>query len=387
MRDDRALVALGDLVDINPREEPLREDAPFIPMDAVSDGCSGVIRYVEERGSRGGPRFRSGDTLFARITPCLENGKVALVPESIERGSGSTEFLVLRPKAGILPQFVFVLSTWGSLRREAARLMTGTSGRQRLSGADLGKLLVPALSLEEQRRIVDLISSIDHAIQAGERYEVRVEEARSHLLQQLLEPSDDWAATTLGDAADIQMGQSPPGSTYNEVGDGLPFLQGSAEFGFRHPTPVKWCSAPKKKAQVGDLLVSVRAPVGDLNFADQDLAVGRGLAVVRGRSGTSTTGFLALAIERNLQELEMRSGGGMFKSITKQGLQGLPIFLPSLLEQQRIVGVTSSLEVVLSRTRSYVAALKGLRTQALESLLSGQHEIPDSYDRFLEEAS
>lgn len=387
MRDDRALVALGDLVDINPREEPLREDAPFIPMDAVSDGCSGVIRYVEERGSRGGPRFRSGDTLFARITPCLENGKVALVPESIERGSGSTEFLVLRPKAGILPQFVFILSTWGSLRREAARLMTGTSGRQRLSGADLGKLLVPALSLEEQRRIVDLISSIDHAIQAGERYEVRVEEARSHLLQQLLEPSDDWAATTLGDAADIQMGQSPPGSTYNEVGDGLPFLQGSAEFGFRHPTPVKWCSAPKKKAQVGDLLVSVRAPVGDLNFADQDLAVGRGLAVVRGRSGTSTTGFLALAIERNLQELEMRSGGGMFKSITKQGLQGLPIFLPSLLEQQRIVGVTSSLEVVLSRTRSYVAALKGLRTQALESLLSGQHEIPDSYDRFLEEAS
>src|SRR5690606_37150059 len=189
------------------------------------------------------------------------------------------------------------------------------------------------------------------------------------------------------DAADIQMGQSPPGSTYNEVGDGLPFLQGSAEFGFRHPTPVKWCSAPKKKAQVGDLLVSVRAPVGDLNFADQDLAVGRGLAVVRGRSGTSTTGFLALAIERNLQELEMRSGGGMFKSITKQGLQGLPIFLPSLLEQQRIVGVTSSLEVVLSRTRSYVAAQKGLRTQALESLLSGQHEIPDSYDRFLEEAS
>lgn len=88
----------------------------------------------------------------------------------------------------------------------------------------------------------------------------------------------------LGDVAEIIMGQSPPGETYNERGDGLPFFQGVADFNYRHPTPRVYCSAPSRVAQPGDILLSVRAPIGRVNVADRKCAIGRGLSIIRPRN-------------------------------------------------------------------------------------------------------
>jgi len=85
----------------------------------------------------------------------------------------------------------------------------------------------------------------------------------------------------LQEVAEIIMGQSPPGDTYNETGDGLPFFQGKAEFGETCPTVKKWCNAPKKIAEAGDILMSVRAPVGPTNLASERCCIGRGLAAIR----------------------------------------------------------------------------------------------------------
>lgn len=152
----------------------------------------------------------------------------------------------------------------------------------------------------------------------------------------------DWKVRELGEVAEIVMGQSPPGSSYNVDGDGLPFLQGSAEFGRYHPRPVKWCSSPKKCAEAGDLLVSVRAPVGATNTATERTAIGRGLAIVRGRD--ATTPFLAFALQHAVPAMLRRSGGGMFSQITKKGLAGLEIPLPPLEVQRRIVDLLKAVE-------------------------------------------
>ena len=94
-------------------------------------------------------------------------------------------------------------------------------------------------------------------------------------------------ASTLGAVAELIMGQSPPGTTVHDwhgnttTAGGLPFVQGNAEFSNRTPQPVKWCGSPLKVARKGDVLISVRAPVGELNIVDQDLAIGRGLAAIR----------------------------------------------------------------------------------------------------------
>lgn len=192
---------------------------------------------------------------------------------------------------------------------------------------------------------------------------------------------EGWRLVTLKDVADIEMGQSPPGDTYNEIEEGLPFLQGSAEFGDRHPSPVKWCSAPKKRAQPGDLLVSVRAPVGDLNIADQEIAIGRGLAAVRGRPGAATTALLALALEFRRRELEARAGGGMFKSITKAALADLEIWIQTADEQRRIVDLISSIDhaiwaAEMTMEAAHSAAREFLR-QAFTQLTGRQSTLGD----------
>jgi len=90
-----------------------------------------------------------------------------------------------------------------------------------------------------------------------------------------------WVTKKLGEVCEITMGASPDSKSYNTSRDGLPFYQGKTEFGVEHPTPVKWCSAPVKIASTGDILLSVRAPIGPVNFANEKCCIGRGLSALR----------------------------------------------------------------------------------------------------------
>ncbi|MBX9927317.1 MAG: restriction endonuclease subunit S, partial [Gemmatimonadaceae bacterium] len=99
---------------------------------------------------------------------------------------------------------------------------------------------------------------------------------------------EGWRVGTVGEEFKLTMGQSPPGSTYNEDGLGVPFYQGRTDFGFRFPTRRVHCTAPTRFAEAGDTLVSVRAPVGDINMADERCAAGRGVAAVRHKSGATS---------------------------------------------------------------------------------------------------
>ncbi|HPE50345.1 MAG TPA: restriction endonuclease subunit S, partial [Methanothrix soehngenii] len=91
----------------------------------------------------------------------------------------------------------------------------------------------------------------------------------------------NWKKVALKDTTEIIMGQSPPSETYNIEGKGYPFLQGKADFSERYPKPTKWCTKPLKVAEGGSILISVRAPVGDVNLADQNYIIGRGLCSIR----------------------------------------------------------------------------------------------------------
>ena len=180
---------------------------------------------------------------------------------------------------------------------------------------------------------------------------------------------DGWKETTLGDIADVNMGQSPPGDTYNIEGIGMPFMQGSAEFGEHYPEPVKFCSAPAKIAEIGDLLLSVRAPVGDSNFANQRIAIGRGLATVRAKTGANTN-FLRLVIQRNTAGLLATSGTGMFSSITGKNLREFRVNLPALDEQKRIVDVVTSVDSYIAALQQNAVTARKARNAVLHELLS-----------------
>lgn len=138
---------------------------------------------------------------------------------------------------------------------------------------------------------------------------------------------DGWSVCSLIDVADVVMGQSPPGSTYNTDGDGLPFFQGKAEFGRDFPTPRKWCTAPARIAEPGDILMSIRAPVGPTNVADQRCAIGRGLAVIRARHGVPPS-LVRHAIKLQENEIASWGTGSTFTAISKRHFGDIQVVLP-----------------------------------------------------------
>jgi type I restriction enzyme, S subunit len=158
---------LGEICEINPRlprDHGLGDDSEvsFVPMAAVNE-VSGTIeaatarRYAEVK--KGYTAFSDGDVLFAKITPCMENGKAALARGLAGgRGFGSTEFHVLRARESVLPEWVYYFVRRESFRREAKRNFTGTAGQQRVPTSFLQETRLPVPSLEEQRRIVDLLA-------------------------------------------------------------------------------------------------------------------------------------------------------------------------------------------------------------------------------------
>jgi len=183
--DDWVETTLGEVALLNPSEPALSDTAHFAPMDAVHVGKR-WLQYTEERRDRNGARARAGDVLFARITPCLENGKVAQVQSELERCGGSTEFIVVRGTEKCTSDFLYFWCTLKVNRDKAAELMTGTTGRQRLSWQGLGGLGLWLPSIAEQERIVNNISEFDSLIESTESAISESQNLRSGLLSDLL---------------------------------------------------------------------------------------------------------------------------------------------------------------------------------------------------------
>ena len=183
--DDWVETTLGEVALLNPSEPALSDTAHFAPMDAVHVGKR-WLQYTEERRDRNGARARAGDVLFARITPCLENGKIAQVQSDFERCGGSTEFIVVRGTEKCTSDFLYFWCTLKLNRDRAAELMTGTTGRQRLSWQGLGSLSLWLPSITEQESIVSNISEFDSLIESTERAITESQNLRSGLLSDLL---------------------------------------------------------------------------------------------------------------------------------------------------------------------------------------------------------
>ncbi len=166
-----------------------------------------------------------------------------------------------------------------------------------------------------------------------------------------------WTWATIGDMCEVIMGQSPPSETYNEEGKGLPFYQGKAEFGDLYPTPVKWCLKPSKIAEAGDVLISVRAPVGPTNLCRERSCIGRGLAALRAKTGVDGK-YVLYSLRHKEPELASKATGTTFPAISGDVLRGQTIPLAPTAEQHRIV---ARIEELFTRLDAGVASLKRAR--------------------------
>ena len=162
------------------------------------------------------------------------------------------------------------------------------------------------------------------------------------------------------DVCSINMGQSPESSSYNETGEGLPFFQGNADFGKLHPTVRVWCNAPTKIAEQGDILISVRAPIGALNIANVQCCIGRGLAALTVNERLCYQKYLWYALECKVDELNSKGTGSTFKAINKKTLAETEISLPPLEEQRRIAAVLDKVSDLIAKRREQLDKLDEL---------------------------
>ncbi|MDA8120171.1 MAG: restriction endonuclease subunit S, partial [Gammaproteobacteria bacterium] len=190
--------------------------------------------------------------------------------------------------------------------------------------------------------------------------------------------------------AEVILGQSPPSSAYNGTGHGLPFFQGKADFGLLHPIPRVWCDAGQKFAQAGDVLMSVRAPVGDVNVATGDCVIGRGIAAIR--AGTrSNPWFLYFTLAYSKSTLESRATGSTFASVNKATLVDLDIPLPEMPEQVAIGAVLRRITEKIEQENVLITTAQDIKRVSMRELftrgLRGEPQketeigpVPESWD-------
>ena len=187
---------------------------------------------------------------------------------------------------------------------------------------------------------------------------------------------EGWHVGTLSEIADVTMGQSPSGSSFNEDGRGIAFYQGRTEFGFRFPSLKLFTTEPIRFAEPHSVLMSVRAPVGDINVAFDKCCIGRGLAAITAKNGAIS--FVLYSLKNKSPELEQYNGEGtVFGSINRKELEGLTILIPpeSIIERFNdcIRPIDDSIEIA-SKEKVF---LSFSRDSLLPKLMSGQLNIAE----------
>ena len=167
-----------------------------------------------------------------------------------------------------------------------------------------------------------------------------------------------WQRTTLCEVATIVMGQSPPGSTYNEIGQGLPFYQGVKDFGSRYPTKHVYCTAPTRIAEEGDILFSVRAPIGSINRANEKCSIGRGLSIVRAHNGDDFDFIEYLLKSMNRAWGAYESQGAIFGNARRRDLEDLQIAWPPHSVRVQIASILSAYDDLIENNRRRIRLLE-----------------------------
>lgn len=366
---------LLDIAEINPKEKlPKGTVAKKIAMDVLQPFTRDISSF-EYAAYSGGSKFRNGDTIMARITPCLENGKTAQVRmlDKDEVGFGSTEYIVFRAKKNVDPDFLYYLICSPFIREPAIQSMVGSSGRQRVQTDVVANVELPVPSYEEQKKVGKVLKVIDDKIllnnQINKNLEAQAMAIYKHMITSAIDSS--WSNGILSDVAQVTMGQSPKGETLNQDGKGSVFFQGRAEFGFRFPTRRLYTTDPKRKAKTGDVLISVRAPVGDLNIAYEDCCIGRGLGAIRSNDGHQSYILYTMFTLRG--QLDVYNGQGtVFGSINQDALKSLKIHIPPKQIIDQFEKIVSPIDSAIRNRYEENRRLETIRNSLLPRLMSGE---------------
>lgn len=338
------------------------------------------FRYVteEKADSLGRANAHRGDIV---ITHRGTLGQIVCIPQTskYDRYVISQSQFRVRCNEKVLPEYLvyYFHTTIGQHKLLSNASQVGVPALARAS-TTFQKIEVEIPDIDAQRKVVSVLNILEEKISINNLINENLEQQAKALYQQMFieNTSPDWVEGSLRDIADITMGQSPSGSSYNEDGIGAIFFQGRAEFSFRFPTIRLYTTEPKRMACTNDILMSVRAPVGDLNIAHTDCCIGRGLAAIH--SKTNHQSFVLYTMFSLRKQLDVFNGEGtVFGSINRNSLNDMPILIPSDETIEEFERIVAPIDAAIRNNYDEICRLQAIRDTLLPRLMSGELDISE----------
>ena len=319
--------------------------------------------------------------------------RCCIVPSEILPARVNQHVAIIRPRKEELDNN-YLLYYLQYNKRQLLQIASAGATRNAITKAMIENLILPCpKSLEDQRRIASIFSSLDRKIELNNKINADLEEMAQAIFKNWFvdfEPfkegkfvdselgmiPEGWKVGTLEDIADITMGQSPAGNSLNENREGMIFYQGSSDFGFRFPSIRVFTTEPKRLAVVNSVLFSVRAPVGDINVAKEECCIGRGVASIKSKSSHDSYLFYTMKSLHKLFD-SFDGEGTVFGSINKKTLSAIQILLPSEGIVEQFNDVASSFDNRIRCLSEESSRLSLLRDTLLPRLMSGELEVPE----------
>jgi type I restriction enzyme S subunit len=389
---------LGDVCEVNPRrpviDRPDTKPTTFVPMSAVDD-VHGVVARPEQRPfasvKKGYTFFTENDIIFAKITPCMENGKQAIARNLVDKiGFGSTEFHVIRPNEKIMAEWIWYFVRQSIVLENATKFFTGTVGQQRVPDIYLKSLEIPIPPLPEQQRIVHVLdeafASIAQAKSNAERNLVNARELFEALLNEYFgHPRKGWKEMKLNDACIVERGSSPrPIKKYQTTSkDGVNWIKIGDTKGVE-----KYIYSTKEKitkegaehsrfVKEGDFILTNSMSFGNPYIMKTEGYIHDGWFVLRLKEFIDTEFFWFLLVSPFVRnQFNQLASGAIVKNISGDLVKKAVLFIPPLAEQRAIVGRLEALSAETKRLEEIyqqkVESLEELKKSVLGKAFGGE---------------
>lgn len=318
-----------DQIAINSTDKRKPEDkdqADYIGLEHLDSGSLKVTRWGSKVPLKGEKLvMKKGDVLFGKRNAYLR--RAAISPHD---GLFSAHGMVLRPKTEIVDPEFFPFFIGSDYFFDRAIKISVGSLSPTVNWRDLKKEEFDLPSIPEQKKLTKVLRAISITKYA---YEDLVRQTDELVKSQFIEMFKDTQRVPLSEVAEIVMGQSPKGDTYNTNGEGILFNQGSGDFTDKYVATKMYCTAPTRIAKAGDVLMSVRAPVGTVNITLDDCCIGRGLAAIRSRKSKEYNEYFFQAFKVMENEIANMGQGSTVNSISKDMLLGIMMPDASIVQQ------------------------------------------------------
>ena len=313
-----------------------------------------------------------GDILFVnKGTP----GRVCMVPEPVDFCIAQDMIALRADDEKIYNKYLFAVLRSREIQQQIYNTNVGDV-IPHFKKQFMDQLLIPVPDRRTQEIIGNLYFELSYKTELNKKINNNLEQQAQAIYQQMFidNPDPDWIEGSLSDIANITMGQSPSGSSYNEDGIGAIFFQGRAEFGFRFPTIRLYTTEPKRMAYANDILMSVRAPVGNLNVAHNDCCIGRGLAAIQ--SKTNHQSFVLYTMFSLKKQLDVFNGEGtVFGSINRNSLNDMPILIPDDEQIEKFELIVAPMDAAIRNNCDEICRLQAVRDSLLPRLMSGELDV------------